>query len=124
MQTKIDNQKEFAVVHVRPGVVDKQHPVGTVAINLTEAKAGMLVVGYGIQHSKSDKWNAQRGSEVAVGRATKSRKQIRLVCEATRNASRRELLVWALQAVQERGELTRTFKKALADSIERMSHNV
>ena len=110
MQTKIDNQKEFAVVHVRPGVVDKQHPVGTVAINLTEAKAGMLVVGYGIQHSKSDKWNAQRGSEVAVGRATKSRKQIRLVCEATRNASRRELLVWALQAVQEHGEVSRTFK--------------
>jgi hypothetical protein len=117
-----DNQNEFAVIHIRPGTEGKHHPVGTVAINLEAAKQGALQVGYAIQHSKLDKWDAARGRAVAIGRAGRGRDSM-LYQSIDPKLKRRELFVSALELItlhENRLDLSRGFRAAIHDTLFRL----
>jgi hypothetical protein len=117
-----DNQNDFAIIHVRPGLEGKTQPVGTVAVNLESVKSGLLVAGYAIQHSKLDKWDASRGRMVAVGRAARGRDS--MLCQPVDpKLGRRELLISALQLIvsnEDMLNLSRDFRSSTRDTLSRL----
>jgi hypothetical protein len=117
-----DNLNDFAIIHVRPGLDSKTQPVGTVAVNLQAFKRGRLVVGYAIQHSKLDKWDAARGRAVAVGRAARNR-DAELCGSVDPKIGRRELLIAALELIVDNESmlnLSRNFRSSTCDTLSRM----
>ncbi len=117
-----DNMNDFAIIHVRPGLEGKTQPVGTIAVDINASKRGALVVGYAIQHSKLDKWNAVRGRSVAVGRAARGR-DAELCRSINPKLGRRELLIAALELMVENEDLfnlSRGFRSAARDTLSRM----
>lgn len=122
MQNTKDNQNDFAIIHIRPGLEGKAQPVGTVAINLLEARAGRLVVGYAIQHSRLDAWDAAKGRSIAVGRAARGRDPF-LASAVSKSAMRRELLIAALDLIVANNDmlnLSRNFREATKDTLFRL----
>ena len=122
-----DNQNDFAIIHVRPGLEGKKQPVGTVAISLPEAAQGRLVVGYSIQHSKHDRWDGARGRAVAIGRAARGRSSsINGVVDPI--TTRRDLNIAALELVQfamsggglDALNVSRRFRLAVDDTLIRL----
>jgi hypothetical protein len=117
-----DNQNDFAIIHVRPGLEGKAQPVGTIAVSLAAAAAGSLVVGYAVQHSKLDNWDAERARIVAVGRAARGRK----TCargSIEKGIMRRELLIAAIQLLNVKNDdihLSRAFRKGVQDTLARL----
>jgi len=125
MQDSKDNQNDFSVIHIRPGLQGKSQPVGSVAVNLRDTEFGHLTVGYSIQHSKLDAWDGARGRAVAIGRAARGRDTC-LVGRVDMNVRRRELLIAALELVEmmlatdETLSASRNFRRALSDTLIRM----
>lgn len=117
-----DNLNDFAIIHVRPGLESKTQPVGTVAVNLEAVKTGLLVVGYAIQHSKLDRWDAARGRAVSVGRAARGRDS--MLCQPIDpKLGRRELLIAALELIvanEDMLNLSRDFRSSTRDSLSRL----
>ncbi len=123
MQNTKDNQNDFAIIHVRPGLEGKAQPVGTVAINLKAAAQGSLIVGYAVQHSRLDKWDAARGRLVAVGRASRGRYESTVWSDIEKGVMRRELLIAGLELiVANEGtlNLSRGFRLAAKDTLNRL----
>jgi hypothetical protein len=122
MQNSNDNQNDFAIIHVRPGLEGKEQPVGTLAVNLPAAAVGELIVGYAIQHSKLDAWNGARGRMVAVGRASRVRDSA-ICAPIARGTMRRELLIAALELIEANNDtlnLSRGFRSAVSDTLTRL----
>lgn len=128
MQNTTDPQGEFAIVHIRPGTDShRNHPVGTVAVSLTSAVNGYLVVGYSVQHSKLDSWDAARGREIAVGRAARGRQScltLELPLDVIGTLRRRDLITLALRelvrSVTASNGATRRFRLAMVDTLARV----
>ena len=125
LNKNIDNQNDFAIIHIRPGTDGKSHPIGTVAVNLRAAADGELLVGYSIQHSKLDSWDRAKGREVAIGRAARDRASC-LAGTVAKCTSRRMLIIAALAMLDEKlhnGDVTanRKFSRAVVDTFIRMT---
>ncbi len=122
MNNSNDDQSDFAIIHVRPGLQGKEHPVGTIAIDLGALDLGLLVVGYAIQHSSLDAWDGARGRAIAVGRAAR-RRDTCLVSKIEPSTMRRELLIAALDLVKANSDtlnLSRGFRRAVSDTLARL----
>ncbi len=117
-----DDQNDYAIIHVRPGLEGKGHPIGTIAVSLPLARVGTLAVGYAIQHSKLDRWDAVRGRKVAVGRAARGRDSV-VSAIIDKGMLRRELLITALGLLVAEGDilnLSHSFRRATKDTLQRM----
>lgn len=125
------NDRDFAYVHVRPGLAGKQPPIGTIAVRLKldrlDDECAVHAVGFAVRHSKKEKvWDAARGRAVARGRAERSRRSLNV--EAAGAGNRRALLTKAVEAVLRAGErgwlpMTKKARAALADTLARMTES-
>lgn len=128
--TSFDDSNEFAYIHVRPGD-GKTHPIGTIAVELTPVddysrSIDTYRVGFSAQHVKKDPWIASRGRSVAAGRAARSKEPI--FATAAKNASRRELILRAVEAVLDaahdgRINVSKQYRSALEDTMLRLTSN-
>ncbi len=115
----------FAFVHIRPGLESKQHPVGTVAVDINAAREGELRVGYAVQHSKKDKWNSAAGRHISGERAARGRDTC-LLSDVDPTFSRRQILAAAVALVANAVEhehivVSKKFSRALDDTFERLT---
>lgn len=123
------NEEDFAYIHIRPGLLSKEHPVATVAISLIAEDdyapaPHRYAVGFAAQHVKKDRnWDSEMGRRVARGRAEKGAN--RVYVHANPNIPRRELLILAVSRVYEAAEsgeifATKKVTRALRDTVDRL----
>lgn len=123
----MQNNDNFAYIHIRPGLESKEQPIATIAVHtIPEDGYGVpqrFAVGFAAQHLKKDRtWNASMGRNVSRGRAEKSAKRLFVYAD---NHSRRDLLMAAVMRVLESVQSGETFAtkkvtRALQDTLARL----
>jgi len=104
-----NEDRDYAVVHVRPtvvladGKVVRGHPAGTIAVAMTPDDDGHYPVGVSFRNPK-DRWDARIGRTVAVGRLRVQRRGRIAMAPSSETSGddfrRTRLLLAALQFVE------------------------